>query len=328
MRKRNTGILRTLLITIAAVAALLAVIIIAIKVFDIVRTDEDRKTASRFGLYVPADVGGHSLNVVSYGNDTGHTLVFLAGLGIEDMSITYRDMTDVLAKDNKIVFIDRAGYGLSDDTATPMDVENIVEDYRKALGSCGIEGPYVLVAHSLGGVYATFWESTHPEQIEGVVFLDSTQLREDTFPEGKLTNTHERSEILMNKLGLFRFSVPGAEDIPEGEDLKGASSRLSYLICNSSLWNEAMDSEYDLISSNCNKTWKKIASNDIPKVYICATWGSDTDQKYIDARENILKPYLAKMGNCDLVLLPGIHLIYEQRPVECAKIIEDLLKRI
>ena len=327
MRKSDTKLLRTVLITVASLTVLAAVSVFVIKIYDLIRTKEDQGIASRFGLYHPVDVGGHRLNVVSYGEDSGHTLVFLAGLGIEDMCITYRNMTDILAEDNRIVFIDRAGYGLSDDTFSPRNVENIVADYRKALESDGIEGPYILVAHSLGGVYATWWESSYPEQIEGVVFLDSTQLRQDTFPEGKLVNDHDKTQILLNKLGLFRFSLPG-EDVPEGSDLKDNKERLSYLICNSSLWNLAMDSEYDLISSNCNKTWKDISANDIPKVYICATWGSETDQKYIDARENILKPYLAKMGNCDLVLLPGIHLIYEQRPEDCARIIEDLLKRV
>ncbi|MBR5320452.1 MAG: hypothetical protein IKU41_01265, partial [Clostridia bacterium] len=45
-------------------------------------------------------------------------------------------------------------------------------------------------------------------------------------------------------------------------------------------------------------------------------------------RDTRLQPYLDKMGNCELVLLPGIHCIYDQRPDDVADIIRDFLDRI
>ena len=45
-------------------------------------------------------------------------------------------------------------------------------------------------------------------------------------------------------------------------------------------------------------------------------------------RETELQPYLDKMGNCELVLLPGIHCIYDQRPEDVANIIKDFINRI
>ena len=45
-------------------------------------------------------------------------------------------------------------------------------------------------------------------------------------------------------------------------------------------------------------------------------------------RDTELQPYLDKMGNCELVLLPGIHCIYDQRPEDVADIIRDFLDRI
>ena len=51
----------------------------------------------------------------------------------------------------------------------------------------------------------------------------------------------------------------------------------------------------------------------------------DLRKKY---RETELQPYLDKMGNCELVLLPGIHCIYDQRPDDVAEIISDFLERI
>ena len=113
MKKGKSKILRTVAITLAVIAALLLLAAGAVKINDLLRRNEDRSLMERFGLYHPVDGGGSDLNLISYGNADGHTIVCLSGLAVEDMCITYRDMTDELARDNRIVFIDRAGYGMS-----------------------------------------------------------------------------------------------------------------------------------------------------------------------------------------------------------------------
>lgn len=92
-------------------------------------------------------------------------------------------MTAALETDNRVVFIDRAGYGFSDDTDHEMTTESIVEDYRKALQNAGIKAPYILMPHSIGGAYANYWSSKYPDEIEAVVFVDGTQLNEHTFDD-------------------------------------------------------------------------------------------------------------------------------------------------
>ena len=44
-----------------------------------------------------------------------------------------------------------------------------------------------------------------------------------------------------------------------------------------------------------------------------------------DYKERVLLPYLEKLGNCELVSLPGDHLIYEQKPDECGQIIRNFI---
>ena len=99
--------------------------------------------------------------------------------------------------------------------------------------------------------------------------------------------------------------------------------------------------------------------NDVPKVYISANLGFQTkedvdemiawDKKECEfagkeqprvsktmydmdavkkSRETELQPYLDKLGNCELVLLPGIHCIYDQRPDDVAVVIRYFLDRI
>ena len=37
---------------------------------------------------------------------------------------------------------------------------------------------------------------------------------------------------------------------------------------------------------------------------------------------------LEKMGNCELVLLGGDHMIYEQKPAECGNIIKEFVDKL
>lgn len=50
-----------------------------------------------------------------------------------DYSVTARQMTKLFEEENLVVFVDRAGYGFSDDTENEITLEYIVKDYRKAL---------------------------------------------------------------------------------------------------------------------------------------------------------------------------------------------------
>ncbi len=135
-------------------------------------------TLKENGYYNPVSVGDYSLNVYSCGNEDGkHTIVALAGLFDGEMNIGWRKMTTELEKENLLVFVDRAGYGLSDDTTQEMTVEYVVEDYRKALQNAGIEAPYILMPHSISGLYATYWESKYPEECGKLIknFIDELE---------------------------------------------------------------------------------------------------------------------------------------------------------
>ena len=133
-------------------------------IFHRVKTNQALELLKEKGYYNPVSVGEYSLNVAKFGNENGaHTIVGLAGLGMGDYAVAARQMTDCLEENNQVVFVDRAGYGFSGDTDNDMTLEYIVEDYRKALKNAGVEAPYILMPHSIGGAYANYWVSEYPE---------------------------------------------------------------------------------------------------------------------------------------------------------------------
>lgn len=129
-------------------------------------------------------------------------------MGVSDYSVEMSFVNDKLNDDYEIVYIDRAGYGYSDDTSKPQTVEQVVSDYRTALENADIDGQYILLPHSLGGVYATYWESTYPDEIEGVILVDTSELGLDVWD----TDSEEYSDCnyfnyYACQIGLHRLFI-------------------------------------------------------------------------------------------------------------------------
>ena len=71
----------------------------------------------------------------------------------------------------------------------PHSAEHDVADLRALLDAAGESGPYVLVAHSYGGLIAELYARTHPEDVVGRVNVDVTSvyLRDTLSPEEYLS---------------------------------------------------------------------------------------------------------------------------------------------
>jgi pimeloyl-ACP methyl ester carboxylesterase len=69
---------------------------------------------------------------------------------------------------------DRAGRGWSEPADGPQDAARIGADLHTLLERAHVPGPYVLAGHSLGGVYVQTFAATYPDQVAGLVLLDST----------------------------------------------------------------------------------------------------------------------------------------------------------
>jgi len=77
----------------------------------------------------------------------------------------------------------RPGYGSSEKTDTPRDGMTIVEELRRGLQQKGLKPPYVLVGHSLGGLYMQLFARRHPDEVAGMVLADAVYPRVIKKPE-------------------------------------------------------------------------------------------------------------------------------------------------
>jgi pimeloyl-ACP methyl ester carboxylesterase len=99
-------------------------------------------------------------------------VVFENGLGasMHSWDKVFRD----IGKDATVFAYNRPGYGSSNPAATPRDGAHIVDELRALLRQQGLIPPYVLVGHSLGGLYMQLYARKYPDEVCGLVLVDST----------------------------------------------------------------------------------------------------------------------------------------------------------
>lgn len=303
----------------------------------------------------PVSAGDIELNVPVFGSSTpDHTIVALSGSGDAAFAPAMQSFAAGYVKSNcRFAVIERPGYGLSDVGKEEMTAEYVVECSRTALQNAGIEAPYVLMPHSLGGIYATYWLNTYPDEIEGVLFLDSV-----FDPDAQMSVQPTSDDAILNtleSLGIRRvlFPIEGISALCAmlpAQYQADADSMSRYRLFNASLTSEAA-----LIDENLQTAWDSIRPTDCPKIYI------DTDPTNIENTAEALhfdydnfdssivtdemiqerfdsyfeedyaaytakrEAYIEALGNCEAVNIPASHFLYLHKPEETAAQLDRLL---
>ncbi|MDP4504049.1 alpha/beta fold hydrolase [Nonomuraea turcica] len=117
------------------------------------------------------DVDGRRIHLWTAG-DRAPTVVIIPALG--ESSVDFAILLPALVKETRTVIFDRAGLGWSDPVWNPIAQLNAADDLHTALHRAGIEPPYILAGHSMGGYIVHLFAAEHPEEVAGIVFIDSS----------------------------------------------------------------------------------------------------------------------------------------------------------
>lgn len=119
------------------------------------------------------DIGTHALHIRVLGEGAPAVVV---DAGIAARSEEWYALQARLAEETLVFVYDRAGYGASEPGPLPRDSGRESEELRSLLQASAVEGSYVLVGHSLGGLNVQVFAARYPEDVAGIVLLDPPPL--------------------------------------------------------------------------------------------------------------------------------------------------------
>ncbi|QOS79764.1 alpha/beta hydrolase [Paenibacillus sp. JNUCC31] len=149
------------------------------------------------------EAGGYKLHIHKQGNGSP-TIIMEAGSG--ETSLSWRDIPSELAKHATVVTYDRAGYAWSEAAPTERTGANIVQELHLALENEGINGPYVMVGHSLGGMYARLFTQMYSNEVQGLVLIDARPEDDDRNTKALLQQDHFIGNPPASLLSLLKLS--------------------------------------------------------------------------------------------------------------------------
>ncbi|HTP64444.1 MAG TPA: alpha/beta hydrolase [Geobacteraceae bacterium] len=174
--------------------------------YQAIATFRDRRNFPPPGRVV--DIDDCRLHAQTAGSGSP-SIVLESGLG--GMSSGWGWVQAELAGFCRVVSYDRAGLGWSGPDPSPKTAALAARRLRSLLSRCRIQPPFVLVGHSMGGLFARVFASLFPDETAGMVLLDA--VHPDQHLRSAAIDTHMRSGFrllkavpLLTRLGYVRLT--------------------------------------------------------------------------------------------------------------------------
>lgn len=117
------------------------------------------------------DINGSSFEYEITGKGS---IIFVMLSGYDELLDTWDKIKPEIEKFGRVFTYNRLGVGGSDQATTAQCGKSVISDLRKILELLNIDPPYILVGHSIGGLYVNLFGRLHPNEVCGAVLLDAT----------------------------------------------------------------------------------------------------------------------------------------------------------
>ena len=298
------------------------------------------------GEYVTID--GKELHIFkSLSEEADKTLVILHDSGITEAVVDIQPLVAELGESVNIVYVDRSGNGLSESNGSAKDIDSIVDLYRKVLAETKTEGPYVLVGCGTGGIFASYWAITYPDEVEGIIGIGSEYADEyDGITEERYAGIGKWLMVKATSIGANRLLV--SNDIEnyhavytEKQMLMRKALRAKYFYTED-MYNEdlkmvdnalkAKNAGFpdnipvlEIVTNSLMEPYAKDDSYIAEQLESVATNGNAVD--YVSAVNKERLAYFGKYPNVKCVEVSGPPELFTYDPKETAELIMDFLDK-
>lgn len=290
--------------------------LVATFIFHRISLEKEQASLTPMGQQILVD--GHQINVYVEG-DGPETIVVLSGAGIASPILDFKEVSESLSKRYKVVIVERAGYGYSDDSNHSRDVIEVLSETRQALSQANVKGPFIILSHSMASIESLAWQEKYPDEVKTLVGLDWAL-------PASYENLKQNQALLTvaywsSKIGLLRY-------FPESFYIKNSTltenERKQYkLLAYKQLMSQSMLNESRLVKENA----KKVPSNINPKIPALLMVSNGDGTSFSQSEwQHFSEEFASDQPNVQVVYVDVPHDFYHYQSNEIVSQIEDFLK--
>ena len=302
----------------SALVLLSFLILFLVGTFIFHRISLEKEQASLTPMGKTVLVNGHKINVYVEG-DGPEKIVVLSGAGIASPILDFKNVSDSLSKKYKVVIVERAGYGYSDDSNQSRDVMEVLSETRQALSQANVTGPFIILSHSMASLESLAWQEQYPDEVKALVGLDWAL--PSSYEDLKDNQALLSVAYWSSKIGLLRY-------FPESFYIKNPtlteSERQQYkLLAYKQLMSQAMLHESHLVKENA----KKVPSSINPKIpaLLMVSNGEGTTFNQSEWQHYAMR-FASDKSNVKVVYIDAPHDLYHYQSNEVITRIEEFLE--
>ncbi|UUF12452.1 MULTISPECIES: alpha/beta fold hydrolase [Flavobacterium] len=283
-----------------------------------------------------AEVEDHHLHYFKKGNG-GPTVVFETAFDPAGHLQWYHIQQELPTSYTSLSY-DRAGILWSERGRNPKSGEEIAKELHLLLEKTNVPKPYILVGHSFGGTLVRFFVNKYPEDVAGVILVDSQCPNDEKYlsPElFEMVNQGLPGGFLKfaNNFGLARLMFKNM--FPKVKQYQHQNAIMPALLYKSA---DGVLEEQDQMRSIKKEASKINSFGDIPLYVLTAADEKRYDSfikygklKYemINAWSLMQKDFLLLSTNSKQILIPKSgHYVNQEQPKVIENAINDMIKAI
>ena len=285
-------------------------------IFHRISLEKEQASLTPMGQQVLID--GHQMNVYVEGSGP-ETIVVLSGAGIASPILDFKEVSESLSKRYKVVIVERAGYGYSDDSNHSRDVMEVLSETRQALSQANVKGPFIILSHSMASLESLAWQEKYPDEVKALVGLDWALPA--SYENLKQNQALITVAFWSSKIGLLRY-------FPESFYIKNSTltenERKQYkLLAYKQLMSQAMLNESRLVKENA----KKVPLNINPKIPALLMVSNGDGTSFSQSEwQHFAEEFASDQPNVQVVYVDVTHDLYHYQSNEIVSQLEDFLK--
>ncbi|WP_315795705.1 alpha/beta hydrolase [Paenibacillus sp. BIC5C1] len=304
---KTKKVLNILLKVLGAIVIVILLFVATVYSVNKISSHSEQKRMETYGQRVSVD--GKQMNVSIQGKGE-ETIVLLPGFGTASPALDFKPLISELSPYYKVVVVEPFGYGLSDQTERERSTANIVSEIHEALQSLHIDR-YILMGHSISGIYSLDYVNKYPNEVSAFVGLDSSV---PTISEQKIDSSDTQPIKWFRNLGFARLQLKLSADPYDGLPYDEQTKEQLNIMIRKNMYNTTQLNEAESMYSNFKAAEQLTFPVNLPVLFFV--------QKNHPAAENWIPEHEKLIENTvhsEVVLLEANHYLYRSHAKEIAE---------